>query len=88
VKTDREVLENTAAEKAKRDFSSQFKRHLSNSRKARVTLPTAFAIVWNYMSQTNGLPEKDSREVYEELIAWVTKRQRSFDQEEQQSYQE
>jgi hypothetical protein len=77
-----EELEHLMAEKAKRNFCSQFKRHLANSRKARVSLPTAFTIVWNYMSQTVRLPEKDSREVYEELITWVSNRQWRFDQEE------
>lgn len=48
-------------------------------------MPTAFAIVWHYMSQTVGLPEKDSREAYQELIAWVKEHQRRLDPADEES---
>lgn len=82
VKRDQEAQKDLAGEKAKAAFCRQFKEHLRNARKVRVSLPTAFAIVWNHMSQTVGLPEKDSREVYRDLITWVKARQRRFDQDE------
>jgi hypothetical protein len=58
----------------RRRFRKLFKRDLNECVNLKVPVDTAFGIVWHNLSQAVGLAERDSSEIFQEMILWAKKR--------------